>query len=125
MRTDGHPHLLPEPMIAALARGRTTRRLGRDGAGWTLHLAAEPTSPFDPADHDPVDRARLAEQDGVERVLVALSTALGVDALPAEEAEPLLAAFNRGVLELGGPFALWGAVPLEAPDPDLGDALLD
>src|SRR4051794_14417229 len=125
MRTDVHQHLLPEPLVAALARRHTAPRLARDGTGWTLHLAGEPPSPFDPADHDPDARARLAEQDGVERLLVALSTALGVDALPAEEAEPLLAAFNRGVLELGGPFALWGAVALDAPDPDLVDALLD
>jgi hypothetical protein len=52
-----------------------------------------------------VHQHRLAEQDGVERVLVVLSTALGVDALPADEAAPLLDAFNRGVLELGEPFA--------------------
>src|SRR4051794_3672138 len=125
MWTDVHQHLLPEPLIAALARRRTTPRLARDGAARTLHLAAEPPPSFDPADHDPVDRARLAEQDGVERVLVALSTALGVDALPADEAAPLLEAFNLGVLELGDPFALWAAVPLDAPSPGAAGALLD
>src|SRR4051794_25502875 len=125
MRTDVHQHLLPEPLIAALARRRSAPRLARDGAGWTLHLAGEPPSAFDPADHDPAARARLAEEDGVERVLVALSTALGVDALPADAAGPLLEAFNRGVLELGNPFTLWGAVALHAPSPEAVDALLD
>src|SRR4051794_31329535 len=125
MRTDVHQHLLPEPLIAALARRRRAPRLARDGARWTLQLAGEPPSAFDPADHDPDARARLAEDDGVERVLVSLSTALGVDALPAEEAEPLLAAFNRGVLELGAPFALWGSIALDAAGPEAADALLD
>src|SRR5690349_719667 len=100
MRTDVHQHLLPEPLIAALARRRRAPRLAPDGAGWTLHLAGEPPSPFDPAEHDPDARAALAERDGVERVLVSLSTTLGADALPVDEAGPLLEAFNLGVLEL-------------------------
>jgi hypothetical protein len=55
-------------------------------------------------------RAATAERDGLERVVVSLSSALGIEALPAEEAEPLLERFNRGILELGGPFELWGSV---------------
>ena len=57
MPTDLHQHLLPEPLIAALARRSAAPRLARDGRGWRLELAGEPASAFDPADHDPAARA--------------------------------------------------------------------
>ena len=118
MRTDLHQHLLPEALIAALARRSETPRVRRDGRGWRLELAGEPASPLDPADHDPNARAAT---DDAERIVISLSTALGIEALPGEEAEPLLRAHNDGILELGGPYALWGA----ATEPAGVDAVLD
>jgi hypothetical protein len=118
MRTDVHQHLLPEDLIAALSRRTTAPRIA-DGV---LHLAGEPSSPFDPADHDPHARA---QQDDVDRIVIALSSALGIEALPPHEPEPLLDAFNRGILELGEPFELWGAVSLHAPRASAVDDLLD
>ena len=125
MRTDLHQHLLPEELLAALARRTGSPRIVRDGRGWTLRLAGEPACVLDLADHDPAARAMLAEQDGLDRVVLSISSPLGIESLPAEEAEPLLAAYNRGVLELGGPFAAWGAVGLDGAGPDAVDALLD
>jgi 6-methylsalicylate decarboxylase len=118
MRTDLHQHLLPDDLIAALSRRTHAPRIS-DGE---LHVPGEPPSPFDPADHDPTERARL---DDLDRIVIALSSALGIEGLPAHEAEPLLDAFNRGILELGAPFALWGAVGLAAPRPEAVDDLLD
>lgn len=118
MATDVHQHLLPEDLIAALARRATAPRLRRDGRGWRLELAGEPASAFDPADHDPDARAA---GDDADRIVVALSTALGIEALTADEAEPLLEAYNRGILALGAPFELWAA----AVRPEALDALLD
>ena len=109
MVTDLHQHLLPEPLIAALARRSEAQRLARDGRGWRLELAGEPAGAFDLADHDPRARAATAERDGLERVVVSLSSALGIETLPAAEAEPLLERFNGGILELSGPFELWGS----------------
>src|SRR4051812_34329239 len=122
MRTDVHQHLLPEPLVAALARRGRPPRIVPDGLGWSLELAGEPASAFRPEDDDPDRRARLAERDGVEAVVVSLSTALGVEALPAHEAAPLLDLFYRGMLELGAPFALWAALLPGTAD---ADALLD
>lgn len=82
--TDLHQHLLPEALIAALARRSEAPRLARDGRGWRLELAGEPASGFDPADHDPGARSAIAERDGVRRVVVSLSSALGIEALPGE-----------------------------------------
>jgi hypothetical protein len=118
MRTDVHQHLLPADLIAALSRRSHAPRI----ANGTLHLAGEPPSPFEPADHDPHIRA---QQDDLDRIVISLSSALGIETLPAEEAEPLLDAFNRGILELGEPFELWGAVALDAPRPEAVDDLLN
>jgi hypothetical protein len=121
MPTDLHQHLLPETLIDALARRSAPPRIVRDGRGLRLELAGEPAGALQERDHDPVARAAEAEREGIDRIVVSLSTALGIEALPAEEARPLLDAFNQGILELGPPFELWGAA-LTAADVD---ALLD
>jgi hypothetical protein len=97
----------------------------RGARGWTLRLLGEPEAPVDLADHDPDRRAALAVADGLGGVLVAPSTPLGIEALPAEEAEPLLAAYHDGVAALPAPFGAWAAVGLAAPDPAALSGLLD
>ena len=125
LAVDVHQHLWPEALIAALARRTAPPRLLREGTGWTLRIAGEPPHPFDPADHDPVARAARVREDGLDRALVAISSPLGIEALPPEEAVPLLDAHHTGILELGAPFGLWGALALDDPDPAAIDALLD
>jgi hypothetical protein len=122
MRTDVHQHLLPEDLIAALTRRSQAPRITKDSHGYTLHVAGERASPLDLKDHDPETRSSL---DNLDRVVIALSSALGIEGLQPEEAEPLLDHFNRGVLELGAPFALWGAVGIDAPRPEAVADLLD
>jgi hypothetical protein len=107
--TDLHQHLWPDALVRLLEWRRAAPRLRRDGPGWTLELAGEPPSPFDLTTHDPSARAESARADGLERVIVAPSTPLGIEALPAGEAQPLLDAFHTGVLELGAPFGLWAS----------------
>ena len=46
-----------------------------------------------------------------------MSLPLGVEALRGEEARPLLDAWHDGVLELGAPFGVWGALPLDGASP--------
>jgi predicted TIM-barrel fold metal-dependent hydrolase len=84
--------------------------------GWTLRLHGEPEAPFDAADHDPDRRAALVAADRLDRALVAPSGPLGIEALPAREAEPLLAAYHEGVAELPARFGAWAAVGLADPD---------
>ena len=110
-RVDLHQHLWPERLIALLARRRRPPLLERRGRAWWLRLHGEPDCAVDLADHDPARRAALAEADGLERVLICLSTPLAIEALPDEERKPLLEAFHEGVLELGRPFGLWAAAP--------------
>lgn len=62
-------------------------------------------------------RTEELRREEIGRALIALSTALGVEALPAEEAAPLLEAHQLGLEALPDRFGGWGAVQLEAPDP--------
>jgi hypothetical protein len=126
-RFDLHQHLWPDALIRALAERVAPPRLLHGAGGWTLELPGEPPCPVDLADHDPVARAFEAERDGVDRVGVALSVPLGIELLPAAEAQPLLDAFHDGIAELGDPFRLWAATALTAPGAGAHeiDALLD
>lgn len=123
--TDIHQHLWPEAFIAALTWRRTPPLIRRSDSGWVLRLSDEPEYEFDPRDHDPDARRALLARDGIDRALICLSSPLGIEVLPREEADPLLAAYNAGVLELGAPFGAWGALALRPPDPADVDALLD
>jgi hypothetical protein len=124
LRTDVHQHLWPEALVSALTWRREPPLLRRSGSGWVLCLRDEPDHPFDPNDHDPEARARLLERDGVERALLAISSPLGIEGLVRSDSAPLLDAHN-GLLALGAPFGVWGAVSLRPPDPADVDALLD
>jgi 6-methylsalicylate decarboxylase len=125
LRSDIHQHLWPEPLIAALTWRREPPLLRRSGGGWILRLRDEPECGFDPADHDPAARAATLAGDGLQRALLAISSPLGIESLPRDEAAPLLQAHNQGLLALGSPFGVWGAVALRPPRPADVDALLD
>jgi 6-methylsalicylate decarboxylase len=122
---DIHQHLWPEPLLRALSERREPPMLARRGDGWTLRLLGERDAPVDLGDHDPERRAALVEADGLGRVLIAPSTPLGIEALPAGEAEPLLAAYHEGIAALPAPFGAWAAVGLAEPDPASLAALLE
>lgn len=123
--TDVHQHLWSDPLLAALSARRSAPRVERARGGWTLALDGEPDSLLGPEACDPERRLRAAREDGVQRVLVALSSPAGIERLPRSEAEPLLAAHHAGMGELPVAFGWWGAVSLEEPVDGQVDALLD
>jgi hypothetical protein len=114
-RADIHQHFWPEGLLSSLARRTALPRI-RNGL---LELAGEAPSRVIDADHDAVARFGSAAADGLQRVIVAPSSPLGLEALP--EAEELLDVFHRGVLELGPPFELWAGLA----SPSHVDAVLD
>jgi hypothetical protein len=114
---DIHQHLWPEPLLRELSRRTEPPRLERRATGWVLRLQGEPEARVDLADHDPESRAALVDADGLERALVAPSVPLGIEALPPDEAEPLLEAYHDGVAALPKAFGAWAAVGLAEPDP--------
>ncbi len=109
--TDVHQHLWPAAFLDGL-RARTSPPYLR---GWTLFLAGEPPCELDPAAHD-VDQVRRRNAD-LDRVVLSMSSPIGVEYLPQTEARSLLAAWHEGVASLNEPFAAWASVPAEQAEP--------
>ncbi|MBO1768402.1 amidohydrolase family protein [Allobranchiibius sp. GilTou38] len=107
---DVHQHLWPPEFIERLRRRATPPML----RGWTLHTAYEAPYDVDAAAHD----VELRRASDIDRALVALamSTPLGVEALPPDDAQPLLAAWHTGVAGLGGPFVGWAVASTREPE---------
>jgi 6-methylsalicylate decarboxylase len=122
---DVHQHLLGAELVEALERRTAAPSLVRGDDGWTFRVAGEPDSVLAPAAVDAEARGAELAADGVDLALVALSTALGIETLPAAESAPLIEAHHRGLEALPAGFGGWGAVQLEAPDPADVDAALD
>jgi hypothetical protein len=122
---DVHQHLWPEEFVSALCARAQAPAVRRDGRGWLVRVPGEPDSPFGPATHDPPIRASALRATGLDRALVCMSTPLGIEALPEDEARPLLEAWHDGVFALGHAFGVWGALPVHGALPADVDALLD
>jgi len=105
---DIHQHLWPAELLDALRRRAAPPRLD----GWTLQLAGEPPHRVEPADHDPSGRRAL--DDG--GVVLGLSSPLGIEDLPPDQARPLLDAWHDGVAALRPQFEAWAAVGRHDPD---------
>lgn len=124
-RTDIHQHLWPEDFISTLARRDTPPLIRRRGTGWILQLAGEPKYPFSLDWHDPSLRLAEAREEGIDRILISISSPLGIEWLPGDEGAELLAAYNQGVLALGDGFSSWGSISaLDGRQAD-ADRLLD
>jgi 6-methylsalicylate decarboxylase len=122
---DIHQHLWPEPLLSALSRRREPPMLVPSAGEGLVRLRTEPEASVDLADHDANHRAALVHADGLDRALVAPSLPLGIEALPADEADPLLEAYHEGVVALPDEFGAWAAVGLAEPDPVALAHLLD
>jgi 6-methylsalicylate decarboxylase len=118
---DVHQHLWPRELVTALRARRRPPRL----RGWTLELAGEPDYRVAPVDHDVEVRGAQAVEDGLGLALVSLSSPLGIETLPPNEAAELLDAYHDGVLALPAPFGAWAAACLTAIDPPALRAALD
>jgi hypothetical protein len=110
---DVHQHLWPAAFVAALRGRRQPPRL----RGWTLDLAGQPAEAIDPGWHDPTARAAEARADGLGLALVSLSSPLGIEFLPPDEAGELLEAYHEGARALPDPFGAWAAACMSEVDP--------
>ncbi|WP_066362948.1 amidohydrolase [Herbidospora mongoliensis] len=118
MAVDVHQHLWPAPFLHALRSRATNPRLD----GWTLLLDGEPVYEVNPADHDPAARAKLNKE--LDLALISLSSPLGIEHLPPDEAWPLIDAFHEGAAELPEPFGFWASAPVtDISVPKLEEAL--
>ncbi|CAN5203663.1 hypothetical protein BH20ACT13_BH20ACT13_20430 [soil metagenome] len=92
---DFHQHLWPEPFVELLTRRERVPRL----RGSTLELAGE-ESEIDLGAHDLDTRLALLDRWELDVAVVSLQPTLGMGELPAEDASELIAAYERGILEL-------------------------
>jgi 6-methylsalicylate decarboxylase len=118
---DVHQHLLGEALVEALSRRTEPPMLVRRREGWTFKVGAEPDSVLTFAATDAELRRVELGEDGIDRALVALSTALGIETLPADESIALIEAHHEGIAALPPEFGGWGAVPLAEPELDPAD----
>lgn len=114
MRTDCHQHLWPAAFVDAL-RARTTMPMMQE---WTLLLDREAPYDIRPDDHDVEARRGQEQREGKDRVLVSLSSALGIEDLPGAEAGNLISIWHESAIALGDPFLVWAATPLREFDLD-------
>ena len=113
MRVDVHQHLWTEPLIEALERRSRLPFARRDGRLCTIHLGGESPSVVDLESERPERRIALLERDGIDRALIALSSPLGIEALPRAEARLLIDAHLDGVHAIGEPFSAWAPLALD------------
>jgi amidohydrolase family protein len=106
---DVHQHLWPPGLIEAL-RARDRPPMLRD---WTLYLDGEPPFQVKPDDHDVEARALT---DHGRLALVSLSSPLGLEDLPPDEARSVLAGWHAGAAALPAGFRAWAAVTRQDPD---------
>lgn len=112
MSIDCHQHIWPPEFLEAL-RARTEPPFLE---GWTLHTAGEAPYDVDPSAHDVTARRAREQHLAIGRAGISLSSPLGIEHLPAAEAEKLVEAWHRGALALGEPFHVWAAPVLTSQD---------
>ncbi|SDS62093.1 amidohydrolase family protein [Actinoplanes derwentensis] len=108
-RFDCHQHLWPPALVEAL-RERDAFPYLRE---WTLYLPGENPYRVDPAAHDAL--RRRDRETG--RVLLSLSSPLGIEHLPGTDGAALIDVWHASALELPEPFEVWAAASVTEPDP--------
>ena len=124
MRIDVHQHLWTESLIEALARRECLPFVRRSGGLTVLHSADEHPYLIEVESEAPERRGELLRSDGLDLALIAISSPIGIEALPRDEALELIEAHLRGLSGLGNEFGIWGPLTLERPEPDDVDGLL-
>jgi predicted TIM-barrel fold metal-dependent hydrolase len=123
-RVDVHQHIWTHELLDALSERNRLPFVRRTDGLAVLHCAGEQAWAIDLESETAETRAELAHADGLDRVLIAPSSPIGIEALPREEAQTLIDAHMAGVESLGSQFAPWGPIALDHPDPEDVDALL-
>jgi 6-methylsalicylate decarboxylase len=124
MKMDVHQHLWTEPLVEALQARQELPFVRREHGLTVLFLAGERPYVIERSSETPARRAALVHGDGLDRALVCLSSPLGIESLPREQALGLIDAYHEGALALGEPFGVWGAIALDRADPQDVDRAL-
>jgi len=124
MHVDVHQHIWTEAFLEALAARDALPFVRRTNGVTVVHCAGESPYVVDTDAETPRLRARLVHDDGLDLAAIALSSPIGVEALPRDEASSLIGAYLSGVAALPQEFLAWGPVALDGLDPGDVDRLL-
>ncbi len=122
MRVDLHQHLWTPPLLDALAVRDELPFVRRADGLTILHSAGE--QPYVIIEESPAARASQLADDGVDIALIAISSPIGIETLPRDDASELIHSHLDGVAALPEQFAAWGPVALERSDPADVDTVL-
>src|SRR5436305_7802616 len=101
MLVDTHQHVWTAPLLASLSE-RKRLPFVRHADGLTiLHCVGERPYVIDVEAEQPRAREDLVRADGLDIAVVALSSPIGIEALPREDAQELIEAHLSGVAALG------------------------
>jgi 6-methylsalicylate decarboxylase len=125
VHVDIHQHIWTEPLLEALRERRRFPFVRSENGLTVLHCAGEQPYVIDVEAERPERRERLVREDGLDLAVVTVSSPIGIEALPRAESTQLIEAYLAGVRDLGDAFACWGPIPLDQPDPDDVDSVLD
>ena len=92
---DVHQHLWPQGFVAALRARDAPPFIDGD-----VLTTQEGRHAIQLADHDLTSRLRILDRDEIDVAVLSLQTSLGLEALAADERDPLEAAWVEGVLGL-------------------------
>jgi predicted TIM-barrel fold metal-dependent hydrolase len=124
-RADVHQHLWTTPLLDALADRERLPFVRRTDGMTVLHCAGEQAWAIDVERETPLQRADLVRADGLDLAVTALSSPVGIEALPREEARELIEAHLTGIEALPDTFAAWGPIALDHPAPRDVDDLIE
>jgi predicted TIM-barrel fold metal-dependent hydrolase len=117
MLLDIHQHIWTESLLDALAVRDELPFVRRDHGLTVLHSVDERPYVIDTDAESASRRLTLLRRDGLDAAVVALSSPIGIEALPGNQARELIAAHLDGVRALPDEFGAWGPVALESADP--------
>jgi 6-methylsalicylate decarboxylase len=123
MRVDVHQHIWTEPLLEALCAREGLPLIRYEDGLAILHSAAEQPYVIDVGAEAPGARAARVRQDGLDKAVIAISSPIGIEALPRASALELIDAHLTGVERLGAEFESWGPLAIDGADPDDVDQL--
>jgi 6-methylsalicylate decarboxylase len=124
VRVDVHQHIWTPALVDRLAERESLPLVRREHGVTVLHSAGELPYVIDIKSEAPARRAACLREDGLDLALVAISSPIGIEALPRESALELIDAHLEGALALPPEFAAWGPVALDGAEPADVDSLL-
>jgi len=124
LKVDVHQHVWTEPLLNELAQRTQLPLIRREYDVTVLHSEGEQPYVIDVQAEAASRRLSVLHEDGLDVAVVAISSPIGIESLPREDALVLIDTHLSGVEGLGSGFAAWGPIPLDQPHPDDVDDVL-